>query len=173
MHVTLAKNLSYKNPVLICYKNLANGFINVSKLIWHWANEVAAAISAGLISVCRSSCQAASQWKGGFDILAVKGGFDILAVSWDEQSGWCWGRRCASFSQSLPGDAADHQAASPSQPRARAPSALTFGALQTERGSLMDASHHSIYLPERGKMENSQVPEPFRKYPLFFLCADE
>lgn len=85
MHVTLAKNLSYKNPVLICYKNLANGFINVSKLIWHWANEVAAAISAGLISVCRSSCQAASQWKGGFDILAVKGGFDILAVSWDEQ----------------------------------------------------------------------------------------
>lgn len=32
---------------------------------------------------------------------------------------------------------------------------------------MVAASHDSIYLPQRGKRDNSQVPGPFRKYPLF------
>lgn len=161
----LQKNLSYKNPLLICYKNLVNGSTNMSKPNWHWTNEVAAAISAGLISVCRSSCQAASQWKGGFDILAVKGGFDILAVFFSLR--WAeWVVRREKECQLLP-VIAQEPLQVPSAHSVQGHHQCSHLELSKHRGNLMAASHHSIYLPDKGKRDNSQVPGPFRKHPLF------
>lgn len=155
----LQKNLSYKNPVLACCKNLVNGSTNMSKLNWHWTNEVAAAISAGLISVCRSSCQEASQWKGGFDILDVKAGFDILVVFFSlRQAEWAVLRE--KVCQLLPAVAqitAHPQALSLSSPSERAPAA---GALQTEREPSITA-----FICREGK--EGWLTESFRKYPIF------
>lgn len=90
----------------------------------------------------------------------------MYSLPWDEQNKWCWGRRCASFFQSLP---RSHCRSPGSQPQPTQWEGTISAHIWTtpNRGNLNAASPYSIYLPGQGKRDHSQAPEPFRKYPVF------